>query len=80
MVIEGTWEEIRTREAELQGHRLRVIVLPDAAQLPDMLTGADFLQCLTHIGFVGEWADRGDIPDSPEYVRLLRAQVEKRTE
>jgi len=78
MVIEGTWEEIRAREADLRGHRLRVIVLPDAEQLPGMLTGADFLQYLTDIGFVGEWADRSDIPDSPEYARLLRAAVSTR--
>jgi hypothetical protein len=26
--IEGTWEEIAARAAELKGHRLKVIVLP----------------------------------------------------
>jgi hypothetical protein len=28
-VIEGTWEEIKERESELAGHRIRLIVDPD---------------------------------------------------
>jgi hypothetical protein len=28
LVMEGTWEEIQARAAELAGHRVRVIVLP----------------------------------------------------
>lgn len=28
-IIEGTWDEIKAREAEFSGHRLRLIVDPD---------------------------------------------------
>jgi len=28
-VIEGTWEEIKEREAEFAGHRIRLIIDPD---------------------------------------------------
>ena len=34
MQIEGTWEEIVARAAELRGHRLRVMVLPDEQAEP----------------------------------------------
>lgn len=30
-------------------------------------------------GLVGLWADRTDLPDSPEYARQLRRQAEQRT-
>jgi len=33
-VIEGSWEEIQQRAAELRGRRLRVIVLPEPETLP----------------------------------------------
>lgn len=32
--LEGTWEEIAARAAELRGHRLRVLVLPDEPAAP----------------------------------------------
>ncbi|MGO8673757.1 MAG: hypothetical protein ACLQVD_20660 [Capsulimonadaceae bacterium] len=42
-VIEGTWEEIKLREAELIGHYLRVTVNPDppakTADEPKVLRG-----------------------------------------
>jgi len=78
IAIEDTREQLRAREAEPRGHRLRVIVLPDAKRLTDMLTSADFLQRLTDIGFVGESAGCSDNPDTPKYARLPFAQVEKR--
>ena len=37
-VIEGTWEEIERRKAELMGHQLRVTILPE--QPPRHLRGA----------------------------------------
>lgn len=80
MVLEGTWEEILAHEAELRGRRLRVTVLPDTEEPVNALNGSDLLQYLISIGFVGEWAGRTDIPESPEYVRLLRKQIEERTE
>lgn len=48
-VLEGSWEEIQQRAAELQGRRLRVIVLPEpeaqpAANLRDFL--GEFVGCI----------------------------------
>jgi hypothetical protein len=77
-VLEGTWEEILEHRSELQGRRLRVIVLPDAEQAHTDNTGADLLEYLTQIGFVGLWSDRTDLPDSPEYVRQMRQTIERR--
>lgn len=79
-VLEGTWEEIQARQSELQGRRLRVIVLPDAEQAHTADTGAVLLEYLTQIGFVGLWSDRTDLPDSPEYVRQMRQTIERRPE
>ena len=79
-VLEGTWEEILEHRSELQGRRLRVIVLPDAEQAHTDNTGADLLKYLTQIGFVGLWSDRTDLPDSPEYVRQMRQTIERRPE
>lgn len=31
-IIEGTWEEISSHASEFNGHRLRVIILPEEAQ------------------------------------------------
>ncbi len=63
MVLEGTWEEICAHEADLRGRRLRVTVLPDTEEPVNAFSGSDLLQYLISIGFVGEWADRNDIPD-----------------
>jgi hypothetical protein len=76
-VLEGTWEEILEHRSELQGRRLRVIVLPDAEQAHTDNTGVDLLEYLTQIGFVGLWSDRTDLPDSPEYVRQMRQTIER---
>lgn len=77
-VLEGTWEEIQARGAELKGHRLRVMVLPEPGDTEPAVTGADLLQYLAAIGFVGEWADRVDITDSTQYVSHMRQQIETR--
>lgn len=42
-VIEGTWEEIQARAAELRGRRLRVIVLPEPSASQGAGTLRDFL-------------------------------------
>jgi len=76
-VIEGTWEEIQSHQAELQGRRLRVIVLPESEEACGA-TGDALLRDLIEIGFVGQWADRTDLPDSPEYVRQARRRIESR--
>lgn len=74
-VIEGSWEEIQQHAQELQGRRLRVIVLPDT---PAPRTGNTLWEHLVQIGFWGQWEDRSDLPDSPDYVRQLRRQIETR--
>ncbi|MFN4033480.1 MAG: hypothetical protein ACK4ME_07645 [Fimbriimonadales bacterium] len=74
-VIEGSWEEILQHAPELQGRRLRVMVLPDA---PATRTGNALWEYLNQIGFFGQWADRTDLPDSPDYVRQQRQQIETR--
>jgi len=44
--------------------------------------GAETLtaHALATSGLVGLWADRTDLPDSPEYARQLRRQAEQRTQ
>jgi hypothetical protein len=44
--------------------------------------GAETLtaRALAASGLVGLWADRTDLPDSPEYARQLRRQAELRTQ
>jgi len=42
-VIEGIWEEIQARAAELHGRRLRVIVLPESSASQAKGTLRDFL-------------------------------------
>ena len=37
-------------------------------------------RALATSGLVGLWADRTDLPDSPEYARQLRRQAEQRTQ
>ncbi len=44
--LEGTWEEIQARSAELAEKRLRVSVLPDAKTIPQPLD-AENLRMLT---------------------------------
>lgn len=72
-VIEGSWEEILQHAQELQGRRLRVVVLPDT---PATLTGNALWEYLNQIGFLGQWADRTNLPDSADYVRQQRQQIE----
>ena len=43
-------------------------------------TPAEFVDSLEREGVLGIWADRTDIPDSPEYARELRRQAEQRTQ
>jgi hypothetical protein len=51
--------------------------MPDTA-LPT--TPAELVDYWEREGVLGIWADRTDIPDSPEYARQLRRQAEQRTE
>jgi hypothetical protein len=76
-IIEGTWDEVQQHAQELEGRRVRVIVFPEA-EAPPQDTGAALLAYLTAIGFVGQWTDRTDLPDSPDYVRELRQQIAQR--
>ena len=50
--------------------------------MPDVhmpTTPAELVDYWEREGVLGIWADRTDIPDSPEYARLLRRQAEQRT-
>jgi hypothetical protein len=51
-VIEGTWEEIKSREAELAGHYLTVIV--DPPEPPNTYHNLQELEALLEGGFRGE--------------------------
>ena len=46
---------------------------------PDPLpqTGAEVIEFWKKEGLMGIWADRTDIPDSPEYARQLRRMAER---
>ena len=50
--------------------------MPDG---PMPTTPAELVDYWEREGVLGIWADRTDIPDSPEYARLLRRQAEQRT-
>jgi hypothetical protein len=72
-IIEGTWEEVTTQRGKtLTGHRVRVTVLPDEADMskhPDAATLALFDQ----------W-DKEDAELTPEELekdRLIYAEIEK---
>src|SRR2546423_2777197 len=45
---------------------------------PQPRTGAQLVDYLEREGVLGIWADRTDIPDSPEFARQLRRKAEKR--
>lgn len=79
-VLEGLWEEIRAHDAELQGRRVRLIILPEETteQSPTQPVGRELVAYLRQIGFIGEWADREDLGDSTEYVQSLRCSEESR--
>jgi hypothetical protein len=79
-ILEGLWEEVRAHDAELQGRRVRLIILPDEAEQATHAksVGRELVAYLRQIGFIGEWADREDIGDSTEYVQTLRQQEEAR--
>jgi hypothetical protein len=47
-----------------------------AAPMPT--TGAELVAYWEREGIIGIWADRTDIPDSPEYARELRRRAETR--
>lgn len=79
-ILEGLWEEVRAHDADLQGRRVRIIILPDEAEQTTQTEGIgrELVAYLRQIGFIGEWADREDIGDSAEYVRTLRQREEAR--
>lgn len=43
---------------------------------PKPKTGAEVLEFWKREGLLGIWADRTDIPDSPEYARQLRLRAQ----
>jgi len=77
-VIEGTWEEIERRKAELIGRRLRVTIRPERPALnqpsaPPEKSKADAQpKVLTGFG-----AFKGKIGSSEEFARAKRAEIER---
>lgn len=47
---------------------------------PSPATPAELVDYCEREGVLGIWADRTDIPDSPEYARQLRHQAEQRAD
>jgi hypothetical protein len=45
---------------------------------PHPLTPAEMVQQWEREGVIGIWADRTDLPESPEYARQLRHRAEQR--
>lgn len=77
-VIEGTWEEIERRKAELIGHHLRVTIAParpaprkQSAQTAE-LTAATQQKVLTGFG-----AFKGKIGSSEEFALEKRAEIDR---
>ncbi len=75
-------------EARLQSESARRGLSPSEcalealeASLPDVAmptSPAELVDYWEREGVLGIWADRTDIPDSPEYARQLRRQAEQR--
>ncbi len=78
-VIEGTWEEIERRKAELIGRHLRVTITPERPALhkqsaqPKKLAAATQPKVLTGFG-----AFKGKIGSSEEFARKKKADIEGR--
>lgn len=68
-VIEGTWDEIKEREAEFVGHRLMVIV--DPAEPPNTIRDQAHLEALLREGLNSGPA----IEVTPEYVAAERERL-----
>ena len=58
-----------------KGAQVRVIVIEEFEE-PEkpFMTAEDLLKS----GLVGLWEDRADLPDSPEFARQLREQIQNR--
>jgi hypothetical protein len=75
--LEGTWEEIVARAAELAGRRVRVIILPDKPEpsppeAPPPFRPSSGRSLLRH---AGTWAG-DDIEECLQLVYDTRSQVE----
>ena len=70
----------RAKRAGLPVEEFAMQVLDrEADSEPQPRTGAQLVDYLDREGVIGIWADRTDIPDSPEFARQLRSQGETRT-
>ncbi len=61
-----------------EAHALEVLETATSPPPPPG-SGADLVDYWEREGVLGIWADRTDIPDSPEYARELRQLAERRT-
>lgn len=67
-IIEGTWEEISLQADKLNGHRLRVTILPDEEQPVDAKNAAA-------IAYLQERLKNA--PTDPELIRQAEAELEE---
>ncbi len=70
--IEGTWEEIEHRKAELVGRHLRVTILPDGRESVPRPQLAPRPRQLAGFG-----AFKGKIGNSEEFAREKKAEIER---
>jgi hypothetical protein len=56
------------------------VVETATAETPAPTRGEELIAYWEREGVLGIWADRTDIPDSPEYARELRRRAEQRSE
>lgn len=75
-VIEGTWEEIKRREAELIGHFLRVTIQPDAPPAQAQSTSKKSTDAAKPKVLTGFGAFKGKVGSSEEFAREKRAEIE----
>ena len=71
--IEGTWEEISRQADKLSGHRLRVTILPGAAQAQE--TAALDAENVAAIAYLQEPLQ--NVPTDPDRVRQAEAELEE---
>jgi hypothetical protein len=76
-VIEGTWEEIERRKAELIGHQLRVIVDPTTDALFAMTPTAPLESTGPKKKLVGMGAFSGKTGGSEAFAQQKQAEIER---
>jgi hypothetical protein len=74
-VIEGTWEEIKSHERELVGHRFRLIPLVEAVSTASQLPASIDSDRLTRIKSIsGKYAG---VVSSEEFMRRKQGETDR---